>query len=223
LITVDSASKVHTWSTFDFAEVSTLFDGNSKVTSVAVGPNQLALGLKDKILVVDINTGKTISEIQSLGDHAVMAFSPDGTLLASSNSTGQLYIWKVSGSNFSLLYTFASEEISSLSFDLQSKRLFVGAVDDLLIYDPLTGHEINRIRHRDAIYGISLSSDGNTLATASMKAIQFWDVQKISGITTDELVKASCSHLTQNFSSAEWTAFFGEESYRKQCDNLPEP
>jgi WD40 repeat protein len=122
-----------------------------------------------------------------------------------------------------LLHTFASEEISSLSFDLQSKRLFIGAVDDLLIYDPLTGHEINRIRHRNAIYGISFSPDGNTLATASMKAIQFWDVQKITGITTDGLVKAACSRLIQNFSSTEWIAFFGKESYRKQCDQLPVP
>ena len=110
-----------------------------------------------------------------------------------------------------------------MSFDSQSKRLFVGAVDDLLVYDPLTGHEINRIRHRNAIYGISFSPDGNTLATASMKVVQFWDVQKISSIATDELVKAVCSHLTQNFSSAEWIAFFGEETYRKQCDNLPVP
>jgi WD40 repeat protein len=223
LIAVDSSSKVRTWSTSTFAEASILFDGNTKVTSVAVSSNQLALGLKDKILVVDINTGKTVSEIQSLGDHEVMTFSPDGTLLASSNSTGQLYIWKVSGNNFSLLYTFASEEISSLSFDLQSKRLFIGAVDDLLIYDSLTGHEINRIRHRNAIYGISFSPDGNTLATASMKAIQFWDVQKITGITTDGLVKAACSRLIQNFSSTEWIAFFGKESYRKQCDQLPVP
>ena len=223
LITVDDASKVQTWDTSTLAEGSVLFDGNAEVKSFAVSSNHLALGLSDKILVVDVSSGNPISEIQSPGDHRVMAFSPDGTLLASGNSSGQLSIWRVSGNEFSLLHTVPGEEAVSMSFDPQGSRLFTGTVNNLLIYDPLTGHEIARIRHQDVVNGISFSADGNTLVTASLKVIQFWDVQKIPSITTDGLVTAACSHLTQNFSSAEWTAFFGEESYRKLCGNLPVP
>ncbi len=223
LVTVDDASKVRTWNTSTLAEGSILFDGSTEVESFAISSNQLALGLMDKILVVDANTGSTLSELQSPGDHTVMAFSPDGAFLASSNSSGQLYIWQVSGDEFSLLHTLPGEEADSMLFDPQGRRLFTGTMNDLLIYDLLTGHEIDRIRHQDAINGISFSPDGNTLATASLKAIQFWDVQKITGITTDGLVTVACSHLTQNFSSAEWTAFFGEEAYRKLCENLPVP
>jgi len=223
LIAVDSDSKVRTWKTFDSTEAATLFDGSDDVTSLAVRPNQVALGITDETLIIDINTGELISEIQSPGDSEIMAFSPDGSLLASNNSSGQLYIWQVSGDEFALLQTLPTEEIVSMQFDPQSRYLFAGTMNNLLIYDPAAGHEINRIPHRDAIYGISFPPDGTTFATASMKAIQFWDVQKISDITTDGLVKSACLHLTQNFTSAEWAAFFEEESYRKQCGDLPGP
>jgi WD40 repeat protein len=220
LITVDAASKVQTWNTSTLAEGPLLFDGNAEVKSIAVSSNQLAIGLMDKILVVDVGNGNSISEIQSSGDHGIMAFSPDGTLLASGNSSGQLSIWRVSGNEFTLLHTVPGEKVDALSFDPQGSRLFTGIVNNLLIYDPLTGHEVARVRHQDVVDGISFSPDGNTLVTASLKAIQFWDAEKISGVTTDELVTTACSRLTKNFSPAEWTAFFGEETYRVLCEKL---
>jgi WD40 repeat protein len=223
LITVDAASRVQTWDTSTLIEGPTLFDGKAEVKSLALSSNQLALGLQDRILVVDAATGRPISEIQSPGNHGVMAFNPDGTLLASGDSSGQLSIWRVFGNEFSLLNTVPGEKVVSMLFDPQGTRLFTGTTNYLLIYDPLTGHEVARIRHQDVVNGISFSPDGNTLVTASLKAVQFWDVQKIAGITTDELVPAACSHLTQNFSSAEWMTFFGGEPYRKLCEKLPGP
>jgi WD40 repeat protein len=220
LVTVDEDSRVRTWDTSTLAEGALLFDGNAEVKSIATSSNRLALGLTDKIIIVDVNTGAPITNIQSPGDHDLMAFSPDGSLLASSNSSGQLSTWRASGNQFSLLHTAPVEEAISMSFDPQGSRLFMGTANNLLIYDPLSGHETNRLRHQDAVNGISFSPDGNTLVTASLKVIQFWDVQKISDITTDNLVNAACSRLTKNFSSAEWKAFFGEEPNRKLCEKL---
>jgi WD40 repeat protein len=223
LIAVDGDSKIRTWNTSTLVEGLILFDGNTEVKSLATNANQLALGLMDRILVVDVDSGNTLSEISSPGSHKVMAYSPDGTLLASGNPSGQLSIWRVSGNDFTLLHTLPGEEAVSMSFDPQGRRLFVGTMNNLLVYDPLTGHEVARIRHQDTVNGISFSADGNTLVTVSLKTIQFWDVQKILGVTADELLPAACSHLTKNFSSAEWTAFFGEETYRKLCGKLPVP
>jgi WD40 repeat protein len=144
-------------------------------------------------------------------------------LFASGNSSGQLSVWRVSGNEFSLLYNSPGEEAVSMSFDPQSSRLFVGTMSELLVYDPLTGHETERIRHHDAVNGISFSADGHTLATASLQTVQFWDVQKLPGTSSDELVSAACSHLTENFSLSEWKTFFGEEPYRTLCEKLPVP
>ncbi|CAG1003312.1 putative serine/threonine-protein kinase PkwA [Anaerolineales bacterium] len=223
LIAVDNASKARTWEMTTFAEGPILFDGSAEVATIAVSANTLALGLTDKILVLDVGSGSQIAEIRSPGSQRIMTFSPDGTLFVSSNSSGQLSIWGSAGKEFTLLYSLPGVEAVSLAFDLKSRRLFVGTMNELLIYDPLTGHELYRIRHQDAVNGISFSADGNTLATSSLKAVQLWDIQKLPGITTDDLVTAACSHLTQNFSSAEWTAFFGEETYRKLCEKLPGP
>jgi WD40 repeat protein len=108
-------------------------------------------------------------------------------------------------------------------FDPQGKRLFLGALNELLVYDPSTGHEIDQFRHKDMVNSVAFSNDGKTLVTAALKTIQFWDAQKLSGTTSEDLVSVACSHLSQNFSSAEWAAFYGEESYRKMCENLPVP
>ncbi|MBV5323440.1 WD40 repeat domain-containing protein, partial [bacterium] len=116
---------------------SLLFDGTAEVKSIAISSNQLALGLTDKILIVDVSSGNPISEIQSPGDNGIMVFSPDGTLFASNNSSGQLSIWRVSGDEFSLLYTVPGEKADSMSFDPQGSRLFTGTVNNLLIYDAL--------------------------------------------------------------------------------------
>ncbi len=224
LIAVDEDSKVRTWDTGTLAEGPVLFDGNDKVQSFAIASSKLALGLVDKILVVDAASGNLISDIQSPGNHGMMVFSPDGTLFASSNSSGQLSIWQVSGNEFLLLHALSGvEEAASMLFDPQGVRLFVGTTNTLLVYDPLAGHETDRIRHQDVVNGIAFSPDGSTLVTASLKNIQFWDVQKIPGIITDDLVEVACSRLTQNFSFAEWTAFFGKEPYRELCGTLPVP
>ena len=221
LIAVNGNSRIQTWDVTTLAEGTVLFNGDATVNSFAVNSDQLAVGFADKILVLDVDNGNQIVEIQSSGDNEVMTFNPGGTLFASGNSSGQLSIWRVSGSEYSLLHTVPSEEAASMSFDPQGSRLFVGTMNNLLVYDPLVGHETDRIRHQDVVKGIAFSPDGNTLVTASLKDLQFWDARKMAGITTNDLVTAACSHLTQNFSSAEWSAFFGEEKYRKLCEALP--
>lgn len=224
LIAVDADSKVRTWDTSTLAEGSGLFDGSAKVTSLAVNSNWLALGLADKILLLDADNGSPISEIQSSGGQNLMAFSPEGALLASGNSSGGISIWKVSSDGtLSLLHAMQGEDVVSMAFDPQGRRLYVGAGTNLLVYDPLTGREVARIRHQDRVKGMAFSPDGNTLVTASLKSIQFWDVQKMKVIVTDDLVTTACSRLTQNFSAAEWTAFFGGEPFRELCSELPVP
>ena len=102
-------------------------------------------------------------------------------------------------------------------------QLLVGVAGNVYILSPLTGVEMARIRHKDSVNGLSFSADGNTLATASLRAIQFWDVQKIPEVEGDGLIDAACSRLTQNFTMSQWESFFDDEPYRKLCENLPAP
>ena len=65
--------------------------------------------------------------------------------------------------------------------------------------------------------------DEKTLATASLKTIQLWDVSTLQKLKTDDLIKTACSHLIWNFSESTWGVMFGDQPYHKLCEQLPGP
>jgi WD40 repeat protein len=223
LITGGFEGAVEAWDVSSGESVSTLFDAGSEIVSLASGVDHLALGLEDKILVIDAGTGETILEVDSPGSHQLMAFSADGSLLAANNSSGQVYIWEWLGDRYTLLHNIPGEQASSMIFNPAGDRLYLGVLNNVYALDPLTGAEVMRIRHKDSVNDMSFLPDGNTLATASLKAIQFWDMPKIPQMLGDDLIKSACARLTQNFDAAQWAAFFGEEPYQVLCESLPVP
>ncbi len=222
-ITGDYEGVVQAWDAAGGKLISTLLEAGSEIKSFASGVNQLAVGLEDEILVIDAESGETVFEFESPGDHQRMTFSRDGSLLAANNSSGQVYIWQWQGSDLTLLQNIPSEQASSMIFNPKGDRLYLGVLNNVYALDSFTGAEISRIRHKDSVSDMSFSTDGNVLATASLKAIQFWDMPKISQIQGSDLIEAACARLTQNFDAAQWTSFFGEELYQKLCENLPVP
>jgi WD40 repeat protein len=223
LITGDFDGYVQAWDVTNGELLLDLLSNETEIMSLASAADQLAVGLQDKLLILDVQTGDTIAVIDSPGDHQLMAFSQGGSLLAANNTSGQIYIWQKQGDVFYLLRNIPSEQATSMIFNPHGDRLLVGALNNVFVIDPFTGGEITRIRHKDTVSGMSYSVDGNTLATSSLKAIQFWDMQKMSQFHRDDLIKAACNRLTQNFDAAQWTTFFGEEPYQVLCENLPVP
>ncbi|HNF36067.1 MAG TPA: TIR domain-containing protein [Anaerolineales bacterium] len=223
LITGDYDGSVQAWDTASGALVADLFDTDQNVNFLAINAGQLAIGLQDQIVILDAATGEAISTIESPGDHQLLAFSADGSLLAANNTSGQVYIWQKQAGGFDLLQNIPSEQAASMIFNPKGDRLLIGALNNVFVLDPFTGGEITRIRHKDTVNSMSYSVDGVTLATSSFKAIQFWDMQKMSQLQGDDLIKAACNRLTQNFDTAQWTTFFGEEPYQVLCENLPVP
>jgi WD40 repeat protein len=222
LIVGDSHGLVQRWDVISGSSEN-LFKAASKIESLAVNSNQLVVGLLGKLVVLDLDTRQKGIEIESFGDHQLMTFSPDGHLLASNNTLGQIYIWEVTNGEFSLLQNIPSEQAYSLLFSPQGDRLFVGVANNVYIFDPSSGSEIDRIRQRDFVNAMSFSADGNTLATASLRTVQFWNMQgmmRMGAIKIDEL---ACTRLTRNFDSAQWISFFEEEPYRTLCEKLPVP
>lgn len=201
--------------------LSTLIESDSKVNSLAIHRDKLAVGLLNKIILFDLSTNTLITELKAPGDHAFMSFNNDASIFAVGNSTGQIYIWKLRGNQYQLENTIPTEEIYAMTFNPQGDKLFVGNLNNLIILDSATGKEISRILHKDAVTSIAFSADGNTLATASVKAVQFWNIQSIQLIPSDILEPTACTRLTQNFDEAQWESFFGDDPYRKLCENLP--
>lgn len=221
LITGDSAGNIKTWDVATGLEVDTLAQIDSIATSLAVSSNLLAVGTTDKISIVQLDTGDKLPDIESLGDHRLLIFNADGSLLASSNSSGQIQIWKNESGTFTSLATINRELAYSMAFNPRNDRLAIGTTNYVYLIDSVNGEESARLPLTGAVNGVSFSADGNTLVTSSLRVIQFWDVTKIKNITTDNLVQTACSRLTENLTEAQWSALFGEKPYRLLCENLP--
>ena len=107
---------------------------------------------------------------------------------------------------------------------LLSKGLRCGPkIGSAYLMEATTAKEIGRIPHIDIVNRVAFSTDGNMLATASSRVVQFWDIEKIQQIKKDALIEAACSRLTENFSEAEWSTRFEDKAYRPLCENLPVP
>ncbi len=94
---------------------------------------------------------------------------------------------------------------------------------NLFLLDATTGEELSRIPHKGIVYNVSFSPDEKTLATASLKVIQLWDVSALQKLRTDDLIETACSHLIWNFSESTWGVMFGDQPYHKLCEQLPVP
>ena len=194
------------------------------VSSAATSPDAIAVGVTDKIVLLDTNAEHRTVELDSPGDNQFVAFNSDGSMLASANSSGQIQIWQNTNGKFEPLKTLKKQQPYSIAFNPQGNLLSVATVNNVYIIDTASGEEVSRIPHKGIVYNVSFSSDGTKLATASLKTIQFWDVSTLQKLRTANLIETACSHLIWNFSSSEWNAMFGgDQPYKKLCENLPVP
>jgi WD40 repeat protein len=222
LISCSNTGAVEMWSLASFRKTADLAEDGSGATSVAVSPSHIALGTTDKIMILTPD-GEAVTEIQSPGDHTLLAFNADGSLLASSNLAGLIEVWKFDGGSFTSVSSIRKDSVYSLAFNPNGLVLAVGSRNNVFLVEPLTVKEIARIPHAGDVTGLSYSVDGNRMATASLKAVQFWDMAPIQVIHSDDLVAAACLRLNANFSQAQWNNLFGSEEYRELCPGLPVP
>jgi WD40 repeat protein len=220
LITGDSDGKLQTWDVITGEADATLLENDSDILSIITGPDDTVVGTKDKISIFDAQ-GESNGEIELLGENRVLAMTPDGSLLASSNASDQITIWKSSGGKYSRLQAVVKEPAYSLAFNAKGTILAVGTAKTVYLLDPTTGKEINRIPQADIVTSLSFSGDTDTLLTTSANVLQTWDVSTLQRIDSAQIVETACSRLIRNFDVAQKMAFFGDENYPPLCEGLP--
>lgn len=223
LITSNSAGRVQVWDALKAESIENSENQYTDVSSLTSSGKLLAMGAKDKIIILGANGDGVAEEIESIGDNALVLLSEDGSVLVSSDSSGRVTIWQDQGDEFSPVTSFAKEQAVSLSIDPAGNLLAIGTAKNLFLIDTATGQEIARIPHIDIVNGVSFSLDGSTLATASSKTLQFWNMASIHQIKTDILVPTACSRLVRNLDAAQWKTLFGDQPYRALCESLPTP
>ena len=137
--------------------------------------------------------GMTLHEVNFQGSHFqdcvfsnflssvfTVAFSPDGTLLATGEARGEVRVWDVATGKPLLVLPGHTAWVRSVAFSPDG-TLLASASEDRTIrfWDTPSGHCVNLLRgHDDRVRAISWSPDGATLASSSDdRTIRLWDTQ----------------------------------------------
>ena len=216
------------WDVESGEKQSQAFQHAGAAYSLALSPTDTlaAVGVRNKIAIWDLSTGKQIAELSQPGDIQPLVFSANGNWLASASSEGAIFIWNAQDRSFtqhgSPLQTGGMPQ--ALAFGPGDQWLASGGTSGFAyLWDIASTQEMARIPHYDTVTGVSFSLDGSQLYTVSRKVVRIWDVASIRLVPKDELIPFACSHLISNLSRDTWTTFFGEESYRPICPDLPIP
>jgi WD40 repeat protein len=222
LFVLQSDGGIDAWNLRTREQIVAFAGGTMNTKSIAVGSAQIALGVENEIVILN-ESGERVYSIDSPGDHTLLAFNKDESLLASSNSEGFIEIWALEDDAASIVGSIRKETVHSMAFNPAGNRLAVGTTNTAYLIDIATVKEAARIPHSGIVTGISYSTDGTVIATSSLKAVQFWDATKIQSLGADDLVEAACQRVAANFSESQWNNLFGGEEYRVLCENLPVP
>ena len=108
-----------------------------------------------------------------------VAFSPDGTRLATASWDSTARIWNARTGQFLLEFKGHTRELSSVAFSPDGTRLATASYDGTArLWDARTGQFLLESKgHTGFVYGVAFSPDGTRLATAGNNAARLWDAR----------------------------------------------
>ena len=184
----------------------------------------LAIGLTGKTILWDTETNQQLASLRQAGSIRSITFNLEGNWLATTTAEGSIFVWDMNQNPLSTpAFQFGQAgRITSLDFNSQRQWLASASEEGVVyLWDLNTGEEVTRIPHGDLVSGISFSPDGNFLSTVSRKTVQFWDLNQIVPVTSENLTEMACSRLVRNLNRTEWEFFFNEDPYQELCLGLP--
>ncbi|MGD0069041.1 MAG: pentapeptide repeat-containing protein [Streptosporangiaceae bacterium] len=151
------------------------------VTSVAFSPAStlLAIGRGSHVQLIDAETGKTLRLLTGHEDEVNdVAFSPDGSLIATASSDNTARIWEAATGIHRITLRGHSNLVGAVAFSPDGS-LIATASDDRTArtWDTATGtHRITFNGHENWARSVVFSPDGTLLATASRDGTaRTWD------------------------------------------------
>jgi WD40 repeat protein len=185
--------------------------GRETISAIAWSPDgkRFAVASSTGIHIYDRSTFQEIRTIASGASNYYLAYSPDGTKLASGFGETSVVIWNVASG--SALQTLLGHKnfITGLAFSPDGVILATGAYEEpIILWDAASGQEI-RTLGGSAGYGFVFSPNGSIIATfVGDKTIKLWDVasgQELRTITGHTDYIAGMTFSTDGTRLASWS------------------
>jgi WD40 repeat protein len=151
-----------------------------------------------------------------ISDVRNLSFSPDGKFLASASGNESTILWETS--TWQPIGEPVPGQHAIFSPD---SNMLITATKEIMIWDVRTlremGHFPMAAFQNYPMTTMSFNSTGTILASSgSYKTIMLWNFD------SESWVEIACRIASRNFTTSEWTHYFGNEPYRKTCDQWPE-
>ena len=149
-----------------------------------------------------------------------VAFSADGAWLASGSRDNTVRLWSVAVPAAEPVVLRGHEAaVLSVAFSADEAWLASGSLDSTVrlwsVAAPAAEPVVLR-GHEAAVWSVAFSADGAWLASGSSdNTVRLWrDSVKAT-------LALACTTAGRNLSSDEWQSYFGEEQYRRTCNDQP--
>ncbi|MCP4345428.1 MAG: tetratricopeptide repeat protein [Desulfobacterales bacterium] len=111
-----------------------------------------------------------------------LAFSPDGTRLASGSSDNTIRLWDVKNGTLQKTLVNHTDKVWSVAFSPDGALLASGAADNMIrLWDAKNGYDLNIVKgHKDEVRSVAFSPDGQWLASGSNdKTVRLWNIKNL--------------------------------------------
>ena len=151
----------------------------SSISGLAVDPQGclIAVGLEHSARLLDALTLAPVADLDTQSKLGALAFSPDGTRLATTGFEGFLRVWDVARRSVAYEYGGHDDEVNAVAFFPDGRRLVTGSEDDTLrTWDLRRVPVLVLDEHGPWLDSLAFAPDGRTLlAGARDGALRLFD------------------------------------------------
>jgi hypothetical protein len=120
----------------------------------------------------DVASGKELRQFGGPGNQSCMslAFSPDGSVLASGAHDKLIHLWDVATGKPLQQLEGHEKTVFALAFSPDGRLLASGGDETVRLWDPATGKEVGKLPgHKPGVLSLSFSPDGKLLAAVGFE------------------------------------------------------